>query len=84
MEDIRGPLGYFAPVEQGVYYTGQNLRGVYVALRFFEYAQRKNVEIAPLSVTGPVNSRTVTPDGGRLAYTQNPRDGIDLTLIQFH
>ena len=83
VEDIRGPIGYFAPVSQGVYYTGQDERGRYAGLRFFDYAQRRSVEVAPRSLTGPVNSLTVTPDGRRLVYTRNPKDGIDLALIQF-
>jgi hypothetical protein len=83
VEDIRGPIGYFAPVTQGVYYTGQDLFGRYVALRFFDYARRRTVDVAPESITGPVNSLTVTPDGGRLVYTQPRRAGIDLALIEF-
>jgi hypothetical protein len=70
-------------VSQGVYYTGQDERGRYAGLRFFDYAQRRSVEVAPRSLTGPVNSLTVTPDGRRLVYTRNPKDGIDLALIQF-
>ena len=83
VEDIRGPVGYFAPVSKGVYYTGQDSFGRYVALRFFDYARRRTVEVAPRSITGQVNSLTVTPDGSRLVYTQNPHAGIDLILIQF-
>jgi len=83
VEDIRGPFGYFAPVEQGVYYTGLDLQGRYVGLRFFDYAQRRSVEVAPRSITGLANSLMVTPDGSRLIYTQSPTAGIDLTLIQF-
>jgi len=83
VEDVRGPIGYFAPVSQGVYYTGQDEQGRYTGLRFFDYAQRRSVQVAPRSLTGPVNSLTVTPDGSRLVYTRNPKDGIDLALIQF-
>jgi hypothetical protein len=82
VEDIKGPYGYFAPVERGVYYTALDAKG-YVGLRFFDYAQRRSVEVASRSITGRVNSLTVTPDGSRLVYTQNPTAGIDLTLIQF-
>ena len=81
--DIKGPIGYLAGAEKGVYYTGQDLQGRYVGLRFFDYAQKRSVEVAPRSITGPVNSLTVTPDGSQLVYTRNPKDGIDLTLIQF-
>jgi eukaryotic-like serine/threonine-protein kinase len=83
VEDIRGPIGYFAPVSKGVYYTGQDSFGRYVALRFFDYARRRTVEVARRSITGQVNSLTVTPDGSRLVYTQSPRAGVDLILIQF-
>jgi Tol biopolymer transport system component len=83
VEDIRGPIAYFAPVPEGVYYRAQNsLRG-YTAIRFFDYARRTTVDVAPKAITGPVNSLTVSPDYGSLFYTQNPMSEIDLTLIQF-
>ena len=83
VEDIKGPIGYFATVAEGVYYTGQDSFGRYVGLRFFDYARRRTVDVAPKSITGQVNSLTVTPDGTRLVYTQVRRAGMDLTLIQF-
>jgi Tol biopolymer transport system component len=83
VEDIRGPYGLFAPVAEGVYYTGQDSSGNYTGLRFFDYARRRTVDVAPKSITGQVNSLTVTPDGTRLVYTKVRREGIDLTLIQF-
>jgi hypothetical protein len=83
VDDIRGPVAYFAPVPEGVYYRSQNSLGAYVALRFFEYARRKTVDVAPAAVTGPMNSLTVSPDRSSLVYTRNPRSEIDLTLIQF-
>jgi hypothetical protein len=83
VEDIKGPIGYLAAVAEGVYYTGQDSFGRYVGLRFFDYAGRKTVDVAPKSITGQVNSLTVTPDGTRSVYTQVRRAGIDLTLIQF-
>jgi len=83
VEDIRGPTGYFAPVAEGVYYTGQDSSRNYTGLRFFDYARKRSVDVAPKSITGQVNSLTVTPDGTRLVYTQVRRAGIDLSLIQF-
>ena len=83
VDDIKGPIGYFAPVAQGIYYTGQDSKGDYVRLRFFDYATGRSMEVAPLSSTGSVNSLTVTPDGSRLVYTKNSKDGIDLNLIEF-
>jgi Tol biopolymer transport system component len=82
--DIRGPIAYFASVPEGVYYTGQNSSGGYLALRFFDYASRKNVEVAPARITGQVNSLAVSPDGRRLAFTQSGRaDEFDLSRIEF-
>lgn len=49
MEDIRGPIAYFVPVPEGVYYRSQNSIGAYVALRFFDYARHETVEVAPKS-----------------------------------
>jgi len=83
VEDIRGPTGYFAPVAEGVYYTGQDSSRNYTGLRFFDYARKRSVDVAPKSITGQVNSLTVAPDGTRLVYTQVRRAGIDLSLIQF-
>ena len=83
VDDIRGPIGYFAAVEQVVYYTGQDVQGGYLGLLFFNYAHIRIVEVAPRSITGPVNSLTVTPYCLLLVYTQNPKAVIDLTLIQF-
>jgi dipeptidyl aminopeptidase/acylaminoacyl peptidase len=83
VDDIKGPIGYFAASADGIYYTGQNTFGDYVALRFFDYTRKRTVDVAPRSITGPVNSLTITPDGSRLVYTQNPRTGTDLTLIEF-
>jgi hypothetical protein len=83
VEDIRGPIGYFTPVAEGVYYTGQDSLGNYARVRFYDYARKRTVDVAPKSITGQVNSLTVTPDGTRLVYTQVRQAGIDLTLIQF-
>src|SRR5262249_23162436 len=83
VEDIRGPIAYFAPVPEGVYYTGKNSSGAITTIRFLDYARRKTVDVAAKAITGPLNSLTVSPDLRSLFYTQVPRSEIDLTLIQF-
>jgi serine/threonine protein kinase len=83
VNDIKGPIAYFVPVADGVYYTGKNLFDNYVALRYFNYARKTTVDVAPKSVTGPVNSLTISPDGNNLVYTQNPKSETDLTFIEF-
>jgi dipeptidyl aminopeptidase/acylaminoacyl peptidase len=83
VEDIQGPIAYFAPVPEGVYYTGKNSSGAYTGIRFFDYARRATVDVAPKAITGPLNSLTVSSDLRSLVYTHNPKSEIDLTLIQF-
>ena len=83
VNDIIGPTAYYAPVAEGIYYTAQNSFKEYVALRFFDYASRKTVDIATRATTGRVNSLTVSPDGRSLVYTEVLNGEIDLTLIQF-
>ena len=83
IEDIIGPIAYYAPVTQGIYYTGQDALKNYVALRFFDYARRKTVDVASRATTGSVNSLTVSPDGKRLLYMENSKAGTDLALIEF-
>jgi serine/threonine protein kinase len=83
VQDIQGPIAYFAPVPEGVYYTGRNSTEPYTGIRFFDYARRKTVDVATKAITGPVNSLTVSPDQRSLFFTQVPASEIDLTLIQF-
>jgi len=81
--DIQGPIAYLAPVAEGVYYTAQDPPGIYVALRFFDYARKETVEVEPRAITGPVNSLTVSPDGRSLVYTRSARSETNLALLQF-
>jgi hypothetical protein len=81
--DIQGPIAYLAPVAEGVYYTAQDPPGTYVALRFFDYARKASVDVAPSAITGPVNSLAISPDGRSLVYTRPTRSEIDLALLQF-
>ena len=81
--DIQGPIGYVAPVAEGVYYTAQDASGTYMALRFFDYARKQSVQVEPSAITGPVNSLAVSPDGRSLVYTCPTRSEINLALLQF-
>jgi len=83
VKDIKGPIGYLVPVKQGVYYTGQDSSGSYLGIRFFDYARQQSIEVAPRTITGPLNSLAISPDSRGLAYTRNPRSDTDLVLIRF-
>jgi len=83
VEDIQGPIAYFVPVTDGVYYTAKDLSDKYVGLRYYNYATKTTLDVAPQSVTGPVNSLAISSDGKNLVFTQNPKGETDLTLIEF-
>jgi hypothetical protein len=83
VDDITGPIGYFAPVAQGIYYTGQDSFGNYAAFRFFDYARHQSLDVASKVATGNINSLAVSPDGRSLLYTQVPGREANLTLLQF-
>ena len=83
VKDIKGPIAYFVPVADGVYYTGQDLFGQYVTLRYFDYARKTTLDVAARNVTGSMNSLTISPDGKNLIYTRIPMGETDLTLIEF-
>ena len=83
VDDIIGPIAYYAPTLDGVYYTGQNRLGGYVSLRFFDNARHVAVDVAPGSATGAMAALAVSPDGKELFYAQEAQAGIDLALIDF-
>jgi dipeptidyl aminopeptidase/acylaminoacyl peptidase len=83
VEDIQGPIAYFVPVTDGVYYTAKDLFDNYIGLRYYKYATKTTLDFSPRSATGPVNSLTISPDSKNLVFTNNPKGEIDLTLIEF-
>ena len=83
VDDIIGPIAYYAPTVDGVYYTGQNSLGGYVSLRFFDYARHVAVDVAPRSATGAMAALTASPDGRELLYAQQTQPGVDLALVDF-
>jgi eukaryotic-like serine/threonine-protein kinase len=83
VDDIIGPIAYYAPTAAGVYYRSQNSFGRYESLRFFDYARRTAVDVAPRSTTGAMAALTVSPDGTELLYAQQAEPGVDLALIEF-
>ena len=80
--DIQGPTGYLAPVAEGVYYASHDSLG-YTPIRFFDYARKKSMALAPKEITGPVNSLAVSSDGRSLLYTRVGDAEFDLILVSF-
>ena len=83
VSDIRGPIAYFSPVAEGIYYRSQDPSGNYVGLRFYDYERHESSEVMSAAITGPVGSLTVSPDGHSLLYSRAGAAEIDLALIQF-
>jgi Tol biopolymer transport system component/DNA-binding winged helix-turn-helix (wHTH) protein len=80
--DYRTPWGGFYPVDDGIYYAGDDSDGLPRAFRFYSFDTRKSVDVAP-SPTNLSVGLTVTPDRTRLAYSTKSRGSEDLVQIEF-
>lgn len=69
-----GQLGGYAPVADGVYYVSPDERGRPGPFRFFRYATRKSVEVAP-PVLGLGRGLAISPDGRTMAYVAGVYQG---------
>jgi len=69
-------------VAEGVYYASHDSLG-YTPIRFFDYARKKSIALAPKEITGPVNSLAVSTDGRSLLYTRVGDAEFDLILVSF-
>jgi Tol biopolymer transport system component/DNA-binding winged helix-turn-helix (wHTH) protein len=84
VDDYRPPGADLNPVSDGVYYISWNGTGKPRAVRFYNYAQKKAVDVAPLPGRIPdTPGLAVTPDRRRIVYSVFTETGKDLTLIEF-
>jgi Tol biopolymer transport system component/predicted Ser/Thr protein kinase len=83
VDDIIGPIAYYAATAHGVYYRAQDSFGRYVGLRFFDYARHAAIDVAPRNVTGDMGALAVSPDESELLYVRGAQPGVDLALIEF-
>jgi hypothetical protein len=77
VDDYLAPYGGIYPVEDGIYYTGFTSAGVARAFRFYSFATKKSVDVAP----APAKIRlglSVSPDRRRLAYSAEVEGNADL------
>lgn len=76
-----GQLGGYVPVADGVYYVGGNERGEPGSFRFFSYATKKSVDVAP-AVQGLGRGFAISPDRRSMAFVATVNQGGDLYLLQ--
>jgi TolB protein len=82
VEDYLPPFGGFYPVEDGVYYSSFTSAGVARAFRFYSFATRKSVDIAPV-LTKIGSGLSVSPDRRRLAYCAEVAGNGDLIMLEW-
>ena len=84
MDDYKAPGDDLNPFSDGVYYISWNGDGRRRAVRFYNYARKKSLDI--LELPGPVATPpdlAVSPDRRRLIYHQLSAAGTQLSLIDF-
>jgi Tol biopolymer transport system component len=76
-----GQLGGYAPFADGIYYVSGNEQGEPGPFRFFNYATKKSVDIAP-AVPGLGRGIAVSPDRRSMAFVATVNQGGDLYLLR--
>ena len=74
-------LGGFEPVAGGVYYVGSDANGKPGPFRYFDYATRRSVEVAP-PVAGLGRGFSVAPDRGHMLFAASAEVGGELVSIE--
>jgi hypothetical protein len=78
--DYLPPYGKFQPVDDGIYYVSYSPGGLPRAFRFYSFATKQSLNIAPVPASY-FGDLTVTPDGSRLAYTTETKGNYDLVQL---
>jgi hypothetical protein len=73
-------LGGFEPVAGGVYYVSSDGKGKPGAFRYFDYATRRSVDVAP-AVAGLGRGFAVAPDRRHMAFAARAELGGELVAI---
>jgi len=82
VDDYLPPNGGIYPVEDGFYYLSSTSAGVARAFRFYDFATKKSVDVAPAPAKiGP--GLSASPDRRRLAYCAEVEGGADLIMLEW-
>jgi Tol biopolymer transport system component/DNA-binding winged helix-turn-helix (wHTH) protein len=74
-------LGGYAPVADGIYYVSGDAQGRPGPFRFFAYASRKSMDVAP-AAPGLTRGFAVSPDRRRMAFAARAEIGGDLLWLE--
>jgi hypothetical protein len=73
-------LGGYAPVAGGIYYVSSNAEGKPGPFRYFDYAKRRSIDVAP-AVPGLSKGFAVAPDRRHIAFAASAAIGGDLLAL---
>ncbi len=76
-----GQIGGYAPVATGIYYVSGDGQGRAGPFRYFDYASRKSVDVAP-AAPGLERGFTVSPDRRRILFPGSAEVGGDLLSLE--
>ena len=76
-----GQYGGYAPSAGGVYYVSLNAQGKPGPFRYFDYATRKSIDVAP-AVPGLDKGFTISPDRRRMLFPATAEVGGDLLRLE--
>jgi dipeptidyl aminopeptidase/acylaminoacyl peptidase len=74
-------LGGYAPFSDGVYYVSGDAKGKPGPFRFFDYATRKSIDIAP-PAPGLTRGFAVSPDRRQILFAASSKIGGDLLSLE--
>jgi Tol biopolymer transport system component/DNA-binding winged helix-turn-helix (wHTH) protein len=76
-----GQLGGYVPVAGGIYYVSGDAQGKPGPFRYFNYASRKSMDVAP-AVPGLGRGFSVSPDRRTMAFAASSEVGGDLLSLE--
>ena len=74
-------LGGYSPVAEGIYYVSGDVQGRAGPFRYFDYASRKSIDVAP-AAPGLEKGFTVSPDRRRMVFAASAEIGGDLLSLE--
>jgi Tol biopolymer transport system component/DNA-binding winged helix-turn-helix (wHTH) protein len=81
IDDYLPPFGGIYPVETGIYYTGFTTSGLARAFRFYSFATKRSVDVAPAPATIQLGL-SISPDRRRLVYCADVEGNADLIMLE--
>ncbi len=81
VDDYVPPYGGIYPVEDGVYYVSFTTSGMARAFRFYSFATKKSVDIAPAPATIELGL-SISPDRRSLVYSAYAEGNADLIMLE--